>query len=334
MLNLDWRAIADARVLELLERVRDRAPAYFPGIDATARIDVQARWQRVYSDVYRLRIVGDTRTSRDVILKIFAEAEIQYRAMVMAWPRFAQHPTLKMPRPLDYFPEGPAIVMEAVEGQSLQRRLPRVHWLERRTSSAERDCRFAGQWLKFYHGLGPLGEGHLAVGAKLEGFQEAVGKLADTGVGRQQGAMWADQLRVDGEELRSRLLPVSRVHGDFTIDNVLLDGPRAIGLDVWAIDTNVIYHDVASFLNSLLLLRLTRPLSWSFLSRLRSAFLHGYSGVESRDELAVTFLQRVGLVDVALEIRARRPSAFSRVLLNYLMVPAMRTLAASARRDS
>jgi Ser/Thr protein kinase RdoA (MazF antagonist) len=121
---------------------------------------------------------------------------------------------------------------------------------------------------------------------------------------------------------------MSRVHGDFTIDNLLLDADRIAGLDMWAVDTNAIYHDMATFLNSLILLRLTRPMSWAVLSQLRSAFLRGYFGSDPWDDQALTFLQRIGFVDVTLSIRRRRPSAFARALLTHLIVPAMRRLAA------
>jgi hypothetical protein len=64
------------------------------------------------------------------------------------------------------------------------------------------------------------------------------------------------------------------------------------------------------------------------------AFLRGYFASEPWDEAALTFLQRIGLVDVALAIRRRRPSLFARALLSHVMVPAMRRLAAGAGRDS
>jgi phosphotransferase family enzyme len=332
--NLERRTEREAQLLDLVERVRERAPTYFPGIGGGARVQIRARWQRAYSDLYRLTIIGDTPPLREVMLKIFADAETQYRAMVMAWPKFAQHQTLRIPRPVDYLPEGPAIVMEAVDGRSLQERLPRVDWFGRRTKTGEGDCHRAGQWLSFYHGPGPLAGGYLEVDRKLEDFRAAAQRLADVGIGQRNGTTWVDRLRDDGEKLRSRLLPISRVHGDFTIDNVLLNGSCVTGLDVWATDTNVIYHDLASFLNSLLLLRCTRLLSQVFLSRLRSAFLRGYFSGARWDEVALTFLQRVGLADVALEILGRRTSAFSRRVVTHVIATAMEGLTDTAREHT
>jgi hypothetical protein len=320
----------DARLRGLIDRVGERASDYFPELDAGVRVDVRARWRRVYSDVYRLAIGGGAREAKEVVLKICGDAEIQHRAMVAAWPQFAQHQTLKIPRPLDYFPEGPAIVMEAVKGQSLQERLPFWDCLGHWSGTGETDCHRAGQWLRFYHGPGPLAEGHLEADSKVEDFESAVRKLTKAGVVGRHGGDWVRQLRGDGETVRSRLLPIARVHGDFTIDNVLLDGPRVTGLDVWSVHTNAIYHDIASFLNSIELLRLTRLLSSTFLSHLRSAFLDGYFAGEQWDELALTFLQRVGLVDVALEIYGRRPSFPARLVLKHVMEAEMRMLAKRA----
>ena len=324
----------EVRLRNLLVRVGERVRVYFPGVDPGVRIDVRRRWQRAYSDVYRLAFVGGARGEKEVILKICPDAEIQYRAMVEVWPRFAQNETLRIPRPLDYVPEGPAVVMEAVEGESLQARLPRIDWLERRRERAERDCRRAGEWLKFYHGPEPLAEGHVEVDARLDDFKTAIEKLSDAGIARRHGAEWVGRLATDGERLRRRVQPVSHVHGDFTIDNVLFYGSRVTGLDVLGVHTNVIYNDIASFLNSLMLLRLTRPLRRSYLSRLRSAVLRGYFGDEPWDELAVTFLQRAGLVDVALEVLTRRTSTLSRAILTHVMEVTMRSLAEGQAEES
>ncbi len=324
----------EVRLRNLLTRVGERARAYFPDVDPGVRIDVRRRWQRAYSDVYQLAINGGVSGRKEVVLKICPDAEIQYRGMVEVWPQFAENETLRIPRPLDYLPEGPAILMEAVQGESLQKRLPWIDWLAQRRERAERDCRRAGEWLKFYHGPEPLAEGHVDVDARLEDFKVAVEKLADAGIGRRHGADWVRRLEADGESLRWRVQPVSRVHGDFTLDNVLSDGAHVTGLDLWGAHTNVIYNDIASFLNSLLLLRLTRPLRGTALSRLRSAVLHGYFGDKRWDELAVTFLQRAGLVDVALEVLGRRPFRLSRAILTHVMEVTMGSLGDRATGES
>jgi hypothetical protein len=326
MANLEESTNRDARLPDLLEQVRERAPVYFPGVGAGAQVRILARRSRAYSDVYRLAIVEDRRPAREVILKVFTDAEIQYRAMVTAWPEFAQHETLKIPRPLDYLAGGPAIVMEAVHGRSLQARLPRINWLGRWTRTAERDCHRAGEWLRLYHGRAPLANGRLDVDAKCEDFRLAAKSLADTGIAPEHSANWVSELRTDADTLSSRFLPVSRVHGDFTIDNILVDGSCVVGLDAWALYTNIIYHDIASFLNSLLLLRCTKLVSQTFLTTLRTAFLRGYFGGEPWDDLAISFLQRVGLPNVILEIRSRRASLVSRAVLTHVMVISMGAL--------
>ena len=73
-----------------------------------------------------------------------------------------------------------------------------------------------------------------------------------------------------------------------------------------------IEHDLASFLNSLLLVSLARPVPGPSLRRLRRAFLDGYGGADRYAESALTFLQAFGLPCVVLEILGRRRSRVAR----------------------
>jgi hypothetical protein len=83
-------------------------------------------------------------------------------------------------------------------------------------------------------------------------------------------------------------------------------------LDLSAEFRNVIDLDVASFLNSILMLRLTRPVPSAALEGMREAFLSGYFGTDRFAPIVICFLQGIGLADIALGIAQRRQSPLVR----------------------
>jgi hypothetical protein len=108
------------------------------------------------------------------------------------------------------------------------------------------------------------------------------------------------------KEICSIDLAMAAVHGDFSVDNVLFDGKRIIAVDLGGKDRNAIYHDMATFFNSLDLIGLTWPARRSLIARSRRGFLSGYFGAAEYCGGAISFLRLTGLVSVALEIIGRR----------------------------
>jgi hypothetical protein len=298
---------------QIVARVRERARRYFPDIGEVADVSVLAADRRAYSDIYRLAICDGHRQAYGVVVKVFPAAEVQFHAMAAVWPRFASHPTWRIPRPLDCLEEGPALVMETVSGAPLNRALPRLAWAGRRIPAAALACGRAGQWLRFYHDLGLVEEAKtMDLQAKCDSLGESLDGLVGAGFDRARAREIHRRLAAMAEGLDGRAVRVSHVHGDFTVDNVLVDGPRITVLDLWAVSRSAVDHDIASFLNSLLLLRLTRPTPGAALGRLRQAFLDDYFAGEPYDDGLIRFLQAVGIADVALEILGRRRSALLR----------------------
>jgi len=317
----------DAHLGPLLERLRESIPDYFPEIRDVGEVRVTGMCHRAYSDICRIAIGDGRRPRREVVLKIFQGAEAQFRAMKAVWPYFASHPTWRIPRPLGWVEEGPALVMETASGTPLQDRLPRIAWGGPWLRAAEADCRRAGHWLRFYHDLGRTGQtAVLDVRRKWTDLEECLDQLADAGFKGRLRARLVDCLRPLAERLAHRRLPVSHVHGEFTLDNVLVDANTVTALDLGAETRNVVDHDIASFLNSLVFLRLTRPVPTAALRRLRQAFITGYFGDDQHDWIATAFLQGTGLADVALEIVRRRRSPVARAWLGYFLAGAIKLL--------
>ena len=117
----------DALLGQILERIRIRSHQYFPDLGEGMRLQVRSKVSRAYSQIYRVALTNSGRQEREVIIKIFPDAEAQFRAMKALWPRFAGHSTWGIPKPLDYLEEGPALVTEFVPARSLHDKLP---WAE------------------------------------------------------------------------------------------------------------------------------------------------------------------------------------------------------------
>lgn len=302
----------------LLERVRERAADYFA--EGQARhVRLFSATERAYSRIYRVAI--DSRSGpRQLVLKVFDGAPAQFAAMTTAWPQFARHPRFGIPKPLDLLGEGPTLVMEAVNGAPLDDRMPRIWWYGQRARTAAIECRSAGEWLRFYHDLDRNTPPEaIDTRDKVDGLTSSLRELRSAGLDRELCDRLLARAVMQAERVEGRRLPTSRVHGEFTIDNVMIDPPRVVALDLWG-EIGTVTHDISSFLNSLLLIRLTRPAPWLILERLQAAFLDGYTGDRPVDRFAIAFLQTIGLADVILEIVARRRSAASRRWVEIFMV--------------
>jgi Ser/Thr protein kinase RdoA (MazF antagonist) len=115
-----------------------------------------------------------------------------------------------------------------------------------------------------------------------------------------------DALDADLGKLVNLPLDKAMVHGDFSVDNVLKDGDRYIVLDISGKYRNSVYHDIATFLNSLSLIRLSSPLSIISLRRCVDAFLKGYFGNEPFDLRPLLFLRITGLISSSIVIARRQ----------------------------
>jgi Ser/Thr protein kinase RdoA (MazF antagonist) len=74
----------------------------------------------------------------------------------------------------------------------------------------------------------------------------------------------------------------SWVHGDYKTDNLLIAGPRLVGLDMHLIHESVVHYDVAAFLNRLQL-TLLHARAWRLLPH-RVSFEAGFVGEALRED--------------------------------------------------
>ncbi len=313
----------------LVAALRQRAAVWFPDCGPVVHVRPGCSRRLAYSAIHRAEISFADGTRRAVVVKIFADAEQQFLALRSVWPAFASHPMWRIPQPLAVLDGGTALVMTAVEGRALHDRLP--FWgLSARLASALADCRAAGGWLRFYHELTKTGQTRLDVGLRVADAESAVAELTALGVNGD----WADRVRrvlgTLARALDGRFLDAALVHGEYTVDNVFVNGRQLAALDLWGRHRHAVHHDLASFLNSLWLVRLTRPaFGAAAIARLGRSFLAGYStALTELDHQAIAFLQVAGLVDAAVEIAGRSPSRLGRVWLARVIRGALARLSA------
>lgn len=304
------RSASQDAVDATLRQIRQRTKDYFQDLGSDIVVEFGRPIRRPYSRIYKALITDEANRQRRVVIKFLGDADSRFRSMCAVWPGFSKHPTWRIPRPIDCL-DG-AIVMEDVAGKPVQDRLPWIAGPESIRRAAT-DCDRAGQWLRFYHHLGLVGEGKLDMNKKWMEFEQSLEEVSKLGIDFSRCRLIRERVEHLAEQLGNQLRPVSHIHGEFTADNVLIKADRVIGLDLAGDSRNTVDHDIASFLNSMLLLRLTRPLAWAKLKMLEESFLHGYFGSTKRNDAGILFLQITGLCDVILEVLSRhRTVAFRR----------------------
>jgi len=303
----------EAEIVDLTARLRERLEDYSQDHGAGK---CQLRLVRVRTAAYSRLFVfhgssEDGELSIRLAVKVYNSADQlvfarqQFDTLHLLWDDFSKSQRLKVPRPLDFLPDLPAIVMEEVRGRSVQELVKWVSWRCWTREKAATACHYCGEWLHLFHAVTRVAQGQLDAGEKHKSLQIGVAQLEKYGFA---GKTCKDL------EAKSGLLVMmlseqndqrSLVHGDFTVDNALLDGDIITVLDAEGRYQNLIYHDMASFLNSIALVGLGRPMRESVLRLCSDAFLHGYLGDCKYNNSALWFLRVSGLVSVALEVLGR-----------------------------
>ena len=319
----------------LLERVRERIQSYFPDLQKIKQLRVTHSIRRAYSSIHWVTVYTDGQPHKNVILKISDKSAAQYHAMKEIWPRFQTHATWKIPRPLDYIPQDSALVMEEICVPPLLERLPWIFWDDRACRTAEHDCQRAGQWLRFYHDIGRKDLwAPLNAEGQWPGLDETLNELRAAGFEQSICTVMDHWFVPLVKQIVTEPRPVSNLHGDYKADNVMINDEFVVVLDLTAEHESAIDLDIAAFLNSLLMLRLTRPVPLTAMDRMRQSFLRGYFGTEDHASTVICFLQGIGLADIALEIMQRRRSNLTRLWVERIVGAGLEMIVKELRRRS
>src|SRR5258706_3479112 len=275
----DSAAMAENAVLSaILTGLSGKAVEYFraeAGRDSAFQLTSMS--QRSYSTIYFFELTGKRKVAEPrpaIAVKVYRDrssgmesAQLQYRSLLLLWPSFRDGASFGLPKPLDYFSDMPALVMERVSGSSLQELFSKMKVMPSHQRMLASACRHTGHWLTRLHVATSLVPGKLNAEEKLVHATSNLMKLESMGFSHDLCHRSADFLKRQADRLAFSETKMALVHGDFTVDNVMVDGDRIVGLDLTRLDHNAIEHDLATFLNSLRLLRLTMPLPRALLNR-------------------------------------------------------------------
>lgn len=292
----------------LLRRLTDRAQRYFPDeTEAVSEIVIDATTERLCSVIQRVRFRWRDGKSREVIAKTSDNALSEFHALSTVWPRFEKHSRFRVPKPLELLPDLNSVVMEVAYGNSLLSLLPRFIWTTTNLENAERYCRDAGEWLYFYHNVDRSKSERKSICEEtlVSGLSETLGDLRNEGFSNQICAYMETEIIPKAENALREPLPVSIIHGDYKLDNILIGDSTITVLDLSGVTMGASDRDVAAFLVSLLLLKLTRRVPHAIIERLSSAFMSAYYREELPPLKVLAFLQCAGIADVTLEILRR-----------------------------
>ena len=245
------------------QRIHERALDYFPelvGRELTLdcyALDVPSTYPLFVVDVYSPR---DPKPSASIVIKfapVFEdnnEGQTEFDNMTLFVERAGSNDTVRVPRPIDFYPEENALLMERVDGELLLSMLLReCRYLAQpsglqRTADAVARC---GQWLTRYH--------NLTAGAEAPVFDSAFEKEMVRRFGELETFGFpAEVLRALRRALAKltrfgahNTAPVAKPHGDFGPSNVIVR-PEAI----YVFDLNYhlpscVYDDIAFFVTTL-----------------------------------------------------------------------------------
>ena len=299
------------------ERLSGRLGSYFPELaDSAYELRLERQTEAAYSTVCIFRVGRDNDQQGrryGLAVKIFLPRPelgdvgmAQYAALWSVWPAFKDYRGFGVPRPLDYFADLHAMVTEEIAGESLQSLFSKHRWILGYSREFKFACHRSGEWLSMFHNATRCSPVFMDVGAKLASAKLNLAELTRLNVPGSLCVRIESMLESAARKLNDVQPEAAMVHGDFTVDNVMIADDRIVALDLSGRDRNAVYHDLATFLNSLRLLELTWPVA-GYAARANSqAFVAGYFDRRHFNQTVLWFLRMAGLTATAVEIFGRR----------------------------
>lgn len=211
-------------------------------------------------------------------------AHRQYDALLRVSRAMGDEAEFSVPRPYLVRADVGLLATEWVAGESMTALVFSWHCA---STQARQLLARAGRWLRCFHGCHALAAGRLEVDEKLAFLAE----MQTTQAVQDPVFFHAlARLRESAEAAAAITLERSWIHGDFKTDNLIVSGPRTVGVDIHLRHENVVIYDLAPFLNHLEL-ALCHPKGWRLArcwALLRDTFLSNY------------FAARDGAIDLPL----------------------------------
>ena len=235
-----------------------------------------------------------------------ADARLQFEALQRIAAALAGDAGFTVPRPFGLIDGDCVVVSEWIDGRSVDRELD--DWRVAPARAAETLGRCGG-WLRRFHDAAAEAAAPLDTRAALERLADEFAAGAPAAAGNPDIAVAVAGLRRNAAAVAAMPLPVSWMHGDFKPANIMLAGPRTVGIDIRRQFRASVVRDQAYFLTHLDLAcchpRGLRLLPWR--GRLAAAFLDGYGW--SRDgwpDAPLTWMRLHTMVRIWIGLAAGR----------------------------
>jgi ubiquinone/menaquinone biosynthesis C-methylase UbiE len=214
-----------------------------------------------------------------------------------------------IPEPLAWFPGSPAMAMRKLNGISLARLLRRhgTHAALWGGPVLARIGEHVGRWLRAMHDATRVADAPLPADRFLRQLDASLRMATANGL----PAAAATQVREQAADAVARLAVTPVAHaarqGDFTVSNILVDGPsvRIVDFENFG-ESDAVYEDIASLVGYLRMLAHGPLYSRVRLERMRRAFLRGYGQREDDPVLALYELKHA--LTVLAQYPARTPA--------------------------
>jgi hypothetical protein len=211
-----------------------------------------------------------------------ADAAQQHHALGQVYQRLPASGRYRVPQPLGLYAPAGLILVEWLQGTQLSQLFKNAPTLSSRTPVMES----AAQWLRAFHDSNVLGYERFEAQTRLDDLSLALENI-------EKPRFISSALSVlhsTVKEAEQPLWPRSWVHGDYKLENLLLDGANVACLDIQLDFENIVLYDLATFLNRM------PELGWWGRSKsakrpLELAFLKAYfTSSDQRFLLPVTWL--------------------------------------------
>lgn len=279
---------------ELPKFIRSRVAVYYPEI---GQIPCSVRNMAVMHSTYPIFAfrIASPGFVKDIYVKFAPvyphknEGLVEYNNLQQVHKCFHKGRGYCSPRPLEFIHELNALVTEGVAGVPFREVLLRDNWIgasDCKRNNLKQIVQRCGYWLREFHEAG----GIEFVPFELEGEKGGVVPTGKPGNMPRSGQIsgWVNErikASIDGFP-RNAPIPVSRVHGDLALDNILVNGQDINVLDVSYDKKDLIFEDVASFLANLVTIN-TLPMhplyNLNYVGELNNSFLAAYGILDYPD---------------------------------------------------
>lgn len=237
-------------------------------------------------------------------------AEREYEALSFFWREFSQRSTrLAVPKPLDYFPEHAALVVEKCPGEKLSRSLRWARWLQT-TAGRRRLCqqvKACGQWLALFHHITQRSADPSVIYRRIE--REFYRNLEICEVRGLDPAL-AAQIAVWFERKKSGAFTgdhqIVGHHGDFGPHNVLVSPEKITVIDFEGWQEGILYEDLCYFLG-LIEAMPSYHLSHELVQVIKENFLQGYGQPEKLDSGSLAVFMLTAMVKIMAHSPVLKP---------------------------